>query len=238
VRFFKRKPKPSPPKPTTDVRVTVGSLQPEAPSPKPAVKKPTPEPPKFQEMERLPKGVEPIKSRKYTAEEVDTALLCLAVHGGQSFKAQAELAGRGIEISDSTLRMWKARDYPERYRFIQEHHGSQLEDVLVRNQREVAVSATLKALEGLDSIDLEQVEQKDRAKAVQALQTTAGIATDKVLTLTGRPTQVTEHRSAEQVLRKYGGTVIDVEHEELTSEPSATPRELSPESGVTNAQEA
>lgn len=239
MRFFKRNPKPyeaanqadttEAPTPRAIERAASADSERHLPIAEDQAKeapKPKLEPPKFQEMERLPRGVEPIKSRKWTAEEVDTALLCLAVHGGRSQKAQDELAGRGIEVSQQTLCEWKLHNYPERYRYIQEHHAHQLEDVLVQNQREVAVSATAAALDAIDRVHdtISLVEPKDLPKAAQALQTTAGIATDKVLTLTGRPTQVTEHRSADQVLAKYGGHVIDGEAEELPATPELPQR--------------
>jgi len=181
--------------------------------------------------------IEPIKSRSYTVEQVDRALLVLAMNGGNSLRAADELADQGIEIDDSTLRLWKSKHYPRRYLHIQEQYGRRLEDVLVAQQREIAIAASLKALEGIQQIDFNRIDHRDKARSVQALQTTAGIGTDKVLTLTGRPTAVVQHQDSSAVLRKYGGRVIEGTAEELTSEPSATPGQLIAGTREPNAHE-
>ena len=180
--------------------------------------------------------IEPIKSRSYTAEQVDRALLVLAINGGNSVKAEAALKAQGQEVPARTLIDWKTDLYPRRYLYIQQNHGRELEDVLVAQQRELALSASLKALEGIQGIDLDRIDMRDKAKTVQALQTSAAIATDKVLTLTGRPTNVTVTADATAVLKKWGGRMWR-EGDNSTSEPSATPGELMRGSTSPNAHE-
>jgi len=181
--------------------------------------------------------IEPIKSRSYTMEQVDGALLALCVNGGNSIQTAKQLKERGMDVASSTLREWKLYDYPKRYAQIHSQHFSALEDTLVRNERELALAASQASLKAVQKAS-EQIDQgiQDPARAAQALATTAGIATDKLLTLTGRPTATIQHVDSEAILRKYGGH-LEGTARELTSEPTATPGQLLTESDDTNAHE-
>ena len=44
---------------------------------------------------------------RYNDEEIDTALVTLALCAGNSRRASAELEGVGIEVSQSTLHKWR-----------------------------------------------------------------------------------------------------------------------------------
>lgn len=183
--------------------------------------------------------IEPIKSRSYTAEQVDRALLVLAISGGNSERAHDELKAQGDEIPTSTLKAWRTIQYPQRYNHIREQQGRRLEDFLVQQQREIALKASEVTLEALEhtSADLKAGKVREPARTAQASATVAGISVTKVLELTGRPTVTVQHFNANQVLAKYGGHVIEGNAEELTSEPSATREQLMTGSDSGNAHE-
>lgn len=154
------------------------------------------------------------ESRKYTAEEVDRALLVMALCGGNSLEAARQLAAQGCPVPSSTLRDWKTDLHADRYQSIQEREAKILEEHLIAQQREVAIAASSASLLAVEAAraELTAGTTKDPARAAQALQTTAGIASDKMLTLQGRPTNITQPVGTTELLRRIaqriGGTVI------------------------------
>ena len=150
--------------------------------------------------------IEPVTNGKHGADVVDRFLLAWQVTGS-SIAAAHQLKAEGIDIDDSTGRRMKMR-YPGRWQSVAENHHRAIEDHLVASQRTIAQAASAKALEGIEEIDFSKIDQRDRPRAVQALETSAAIATDKTLALTGRPVSVVEHRDYRQVLERYGGKVL------------------------------
>lgn len=133
----------------------------------------------------------------YTPAEVDTGLLALITYG--SSNRAADECG----IPAQTLREWR-KTRAERLAELQAEHGPAIEQALVHAARSIALSAaaaTSDAIEGAHQ-DILNGDVKDKAAAARNLQTTGAIAIDKLLALTGRPTQITEHRSADDYLRK------------------------------------
>jgi hypothetical protein len=147
-------------------------------------------------------GVEPVTGRSFTAVQVDRCLLVLAIEGDNSERAAKALRAQDVRVSSRQLRRLRER-YPNRARAIHEQHFRELEDVLVQEQRALAMQAGV-ASRAAVRLEVERIaggDVKDAARSAQALETTAGIATDKVLTLTGRPQAVVANLSVEDILK-------------------------------------
>lgn len=136
----------------------------------------------------------------YTDQERDQAMLVLALNGGNSVRAREALTDSGIEVTDRTLRRWRASD---RYAVIQREHAPRLEREVVGTALEVIQRGWHVAQKGLDKAEeqLDADEAKDPAAVARNVATVVGIATDKYLILTGRPAQITESRDAASLLR-------------------------------------
>ena len=147
--------------------------------------------------------LEPITNiRGRTPEDVIRCLSVLAACHGASTKAESVLKEQGQNVDSSTLVRWR-KIYPKRYAALHDEMARELEEQGIRNGREMilelheaerlALSKTIEALEG--------GKVRDPAGTLQRLATTRGITTDKLMTLTGRPTQITENRSVDEIIR-------------------------------------
>lgn len=187
------------------------------------------------------------ESRKYTAEEVDRALLVMALAGGNAVEASRQLEAQGQHVPERTLRYWKNDLHGDRYQGITENEAKRLDDHLVAQQREVALAASSASLLAVEAArrEIEAGTVKDPARAAQALQTTAGIASDKMLTLQGKPVNITQHIGTKELLnriaQRIGGTlIVDATVVEDDETPSSTPSaagQLMPQTAETNARE-
>jgi hypothetical protein len=156
-----------------------------------------------------------ITRRRYSAEQIDRALLELAVCG-TSTEARRRLAAQGLQVSDRTLREWKQVRYPERYVEIAQQHARQVEEVIVQQARDTALAAAeveRHALAGeLKAIKAGKV--RDHSASARNASTVKGINVDKLLTLSGRPNTIVENRNADDLIRKLHAlapTAITVE---------------------------
>lgn len=139
-----------------------------------------------------------------TEEEVNTILVALAAWGGQINPASKYLkAEKGIAISPATLKDWKTR-YGERYDRLREQNSASAEGTLAHEMREVALLAVgAERLAVEKTVErLESGEETDTARAAANLSRVAQSSVDKLMSLTGRPTQITETRDAFEIMRK------------------------------------
>lgn len=147
-------------------------------------------------------------------ETIDRALFTLARYGDNAARAAREL-----EMPERTLQDWR-NIHRERYDQIRNERILEVEQGLVDDFRNNAIlsaqlhrAATLQALEQAQDGRL-----KDPAKAAQNASIAAGVATDKLLVLTDRPSQITEHRDGEQILQSLAakaGVVLNGTAEEI-----------------------
>ena len=171
---------------------------------------------------------------KYTPTEVDKALTTLAYCGGNAVRA-----GKLTGIPETTLKEWRRETHRDRYQEIAERERPRLEALAV----DQAVSTIIRAGElehGImdrlaDAVNDDETKAKELTELAGALQrvtTSKGINGTKLLELTGRPTQITEHRSATDTLRslaqRFPGLVIDGTAEEVTNEEGPPKRALGP----------
>lgn len=177
---------------------------------------------------------------KYTPTEVDKALTVLAYCGGNGRRAE-----RICGVPQATLYLWRSETHRDRYQEIQERERPKLEQLAVDGavaQILRADESTLRIYdridEGLDGREMEiegddgqtrtvtvhasAKELAELAGAAQRLTTAKGINGTKLLELTGRPTQITEHRSATDTLRslaqRFPGLIVDAEATEIPPE--------------------
>lgn len=166
----------------------------------------------------------------YAPAEIDKALTTLAYYGGNSARAAQELG-----MSASTLKLWRRDSHRERYLEIAEREGPRLEALAANQARELIIRSAdvehsiFDLLAAATSEDHESLKPKDiteLAGALQRVTTSKGINTTKLLELTGRPTQVVEHRDPKQaaaaLARRLGvtleGTATDITQPALLTE--------------------
>lgn len=131
----------------------------------------------------------------YSAEQRLRALTVLAANLGN-----CAAAAREVDMPVETLRSWKKTDEYER---VRHDYGHKLEDFVIAEIREqmveqselerLALSKTREALEN-DEI-------KDPARTMRDIAHAKAQNIDKLRVMTGRPTDITEHRSLDELVR-------------------------------------
>ena len=139
----------------------------------------------------------------FSEEDLTTALMSLVAWAGNASAAARYLKSeKGISVSVATLCDWKVR-HGERYDELREKYQAQLEGNLAHELRDcarLAVEVERLALEKTRE-RLEAGKERDPSRAAANLAMVAAKSTDKLMTLTARPTQITENRDATEILR-------------------------------------
>lgn len=142
-------------------------------------------------------------SPSFTQEEIIKAITLLAFRAGDFRTASKELRANGIEVTPERLKKWAEGEYAEDYKRIRDRYKHELEEEAVREMRaHVALAAKAERL----AIE-KAVERLEQGKSVSPAQDALSMARvkkeniDKLLALTGRPQQIIEDRSAEQVVK-------------------------------------
>lgn len=150
---------------------------------------------------------EPFRSSKYTLEDCTRAFAILHMCGGNYMRAerqmQAQAEDGSTSVSVDTLKAWVTK-YPARYSHVGEVFKDVAEQAVVVALRDLQTAATQASIAAVE-LELERIQKgdvKDAGAAAQRLATVAGIATDKVLSLTGRPQSIVQHRSGADILRE------------------------------------
>jgi hypothetical protein len=158
------------------------------------------------------------RSWKFNGEDVETALQVLAGVGGVYKKAERVLAEIGLEILAQTLSEWANHKFPDRYHAILRERGREIEELAASKAREAVIKAQTaqnlaieQTIERLEAND----PRVDPSQAAQRMAVVMGINNDHNLKLTGRPTQITEHRDPNEILRSLGAIagLVKVENE-------------------------
>lgn len=139
----------------------------------------------------------------FSATVVDTALLTIAMCGGNLAQAARELKAKDISVSAGALGKWRGELYPNRYRALCEKHRQQIEGVVLATAREISLRALRVTQAGieLEAERMKSGEVRDAAGSTRNMATAFGIVTDKVLLLEGRPTQIHEARTPDDIMR-------------------------------------
>lgn len=178
-----------------------------------------------------PHELEPIRvgtngaGADYTAQDVDAALLALALNGGSVTQAVKDMAGGGVKIPPSTLNGWRDK-YPNRYRFHLTENASKTEGRAVSGYLEIQHLAQQVAKDAIERTaqELAKGNTRDPATVARNMMVAAGVANTHMMNLQGRPTIITEHRRPEDIQRRLKelGLTFDVESTAVES-PSDKP---------------
>lgn len=180
-----------------------------------------------------PFELEKIVATDYTEEQVDSALLALALNGGSITQAVKDLGGGGMKLPPSTLNRWRD-SYPNRYRFHLTENASKTEGRAVSGYLEIQHLAQQVAKEAIEkaSDELRKGNVRDPASVARNMMVSAGVANTHMMNLQGRPSIITEHRRPENVIARLKelGLTFDAESTavESPSESPALPSEASP----------
>jgi hypothetical protein len=167
------------------------------------------------------RGAERIRT-SYTDEQVAKSLNALVAFGGSPSQASRALAEAfDLDVPATTLRAWRDSVYAERYVQLQAEHGAEIEQAIIRDTRDLARAAAHverlaieQAVEGLHAGRIRPTEASQIAVNMAKLKQSN---IDKLLALTGRPQAITEHRSAQELIRALAAKGV------LELEPSVEP---------------
>lgn len=161
--------------------------------------------------------------REFSDEDKQRALAIMVACGGSAQRASALLAEDGLEVGAATLRSWK-RYMRDDYERLRAEMAPRLEAELVHVMRETAIEAARverKAIE-LAERKLDNGTDYDPAKTAVSMSRIKATATDRLLTLTGRPQSIVEHRRAEEIMRSLAAKgVIELAPEDVEEIPDA-----------------
>lgn len=176
-----------------------------------------------------PFELERITSEKYTEQEVDSALLALALNGGSVRQAVKDLAGGGLKIPDTTLHQWRDR-FPNRYRFHLTENAAKTEGRAVSGYLEIQHLAQQVAKDAIDKTadELRKGNVRDPATVARNMMVAAGVANTHMMNLQGRPQVIMEHRRPENIVARLKelGLTFDAESTAVEASPSDAPSAL------------
>lgn len=160
-----------------------------------------------------------IASRKdYSDHDVERGLYALIAFGGSPAPASRALKDAfGLDVNPATLRTWRDATHQQRYTDLQIKHAQDIEDAMVRDTRDLARAAGVIVREAIE-LTHDKIEKFGHMiRANEAAQIAASMAKvqqtqiDKMLTLTGRPDQITETRSAADIIRALAAKGVQIE---------------------------
>ena len=130
--------------------------------------------------------------------------MTLAAWAGNVTQAHRTLLEEGLDIPPSTLKSWiRGGPHQEEYERIREETKNDLEQFQIRQLRQVAIRSTdvqMLAIEKAEAA-LEANQDRQPAQTAANLSKVTQVATDKLQLLTGKPTSITDHRDATEILR-------------------------------------
>jgi hypothetical protein len=170
--------------------------------------------------------------RSYTEAEIVRGLAEVARAAGSARLASKRLKEAGNPIAHQTLERWAKLTHRDKYLTQAKEIARQVEEDIVQDMRE-NITLAAQAEQAALTATLAQLEQgvKDPSAIARNLSVTKGVNLTHLLTYTGRPTQITEHRSLQdldrEIERRLGSQYVDSTAEDITDTPLAVP-ELNP----------
>lgn len=172
-----------------------------------------------------PEGIDEVEpwdknKRHHSLEDVVRAFALLYMNGGNITRTVTQLEGQPGSVTKPTLLKWR-QEMPARYAHVGKVFKDVAEEQIIVALREntiAAVNASTEAIH-LEAERIAEGKVKDPAAAAQRLMTVAGIGIDKMLGMTGRPQNIVQHQSGQEILRalsEFNQVRIDVES---TAEP-------------------
>ena len=134
-----------------------------------------------------------------------------------------------MKVARTTLRKWATSSHVERYEKIRREVIPQIHDRMAQESEDLAGEYAVverKVLERVEE-ELPNLKAGEAAGAARNLATSRAISADKALLLRGRPTEITEHRNPDELLRKLASSsvvdVVDGTATELPPSPALPP---------------
>ena len=157
-------------------------------------------------VERVERERNPLPPADFTMDQVRTCMNALLAFGGSPAAASRVIEETwGWKIGANTLRGWRDGKHAELYAGLQEEHGAAIENVMVREMRDLARSAMHAERLAIEKV-IEQMSvpgstrlNPDQVAANMSRVTDSNV--NKLLALTGRPQAITENRTASELMR-------------------------------------
>ena len=149
-------------------------------------------------------------AKSYSQEEVTKGLMAMVAWAGRPTDAKRSLEETDdLSIPTSTLRSWVEGSHRDEYEELKGKWAHKMESILVGQYREVALRATMAQRKAVEEAEkrLDRGADTDPARTAAALSKVSQSATDKMLSLTGRPSQITETRNMNEILRSLAAKV-------------------------------
>lgn len=141
----------------------------------------------------------------YSQEEIDRALSALVAWNGNASAAVRYLNAQAVGRvpTKQTLCEWARTTHWERYEQLREQWAARVEQTVANDMRDAAREAVEVQRLAVNAARqrLEAGDDQDPARSAANLARVAQSNTDKLLSLTGRPTQITETRNVNEILR-------------------------------------
>lgn len=142
------------------------------------------------------------RGARYTAEDIDGALTVVALYAGRTQLAAEALAKHGTPIPQSTLDAWK--HHPDgRYDRVCAEQAPRIGERAAQLAEAVVLQASELESELLDQMRAHKhdIKPSELAGALRNVTTTKALNMDKVVNpLRNRPSTITEHRDAHNIL--------------------------------------
>ncbi|WP_259314917.1 hypothetical protein [Capillimicrobium parvum] len=166
-----------------------------------------------------------MRRRVYTEHDQAEALMMLAVCRGNAEEARRRMKARGDDPPPaSTLNMWRTAQ-ADRYEDIRSEISVKITAEVANQAEEIMLEAGELEREMLARIreELPNIKPGELPGALRNVTTTKALNNDKIAgPIRGRPTVITEHRDATQILAELQRLgVIDSTAEEISALPPA-----------------
>lgn len=140
----------------------------------------------------------------YNAEEITDALMAMIASAGSATRAKALLEQQEKRApAVGTLREWVTHTHWQQYQELRDKWAAQIETGIVNDYRDAirsALEAELLAIEKAKE-RLENNKDEDPARTAANLARAAQSSTDKMMTMQGKPTQISETRDVMEIMR-------------------------------------
>jgi hypothetical protein len=161
----------------------------------------------------------------FTQEQVSAGLMAMiAWVGNASAASRALKAEKGLVVSPKTLHEWVRERHFDQYNEMRVKYSEQLETGLANDMRDSVRAAIEVERVAMDKalVRLKAGEDPDPAKTAAHAARVAQSMTDKLLSLTGRPTSIREDRNVQEILRSLAAKgVIDLGDKDVSEESPA-----------------
>jgi hypothetical protein len=144
--------------------------------------------------------------RDYTTEEIDRALVEVALCNGNTRAAHRNLKAEGVHIPRPNIERWARVLYRQRYQELRAELVPRIHAKIAANCEDRAEQADELERKMLAKFgeDFEQLAPRDQAGAIRNVSTVKAINVDKAALLRGQPTEIVKHeRSTDELWAEF-----------------------------------